>query len=302
MIERKLWALEREKLGEILSVLADPKTTQAAAEAAKSYAARPAAAVAAESGGSLAVIPVYGLIEQRTSMWGAFFGGTSTIGIEAMVRQAAADASVRAIVLDVSSGGGSIFGVTELHAAIMRARESKPIVAVANSSALSAAYWIASAAHELIATPSAMLGSVGVYAVHYDMSKANEDAGIKQEIISAGDFKADAVEGAPLSDEGRKSLQDMVDHAYGMFVADIAAGRGVDVSTVKADFGKGLVMTAPAAKAAGMVDRIATLDETLKRLSTPQGRSAIMRAAVAEPEPPAPADGEAEIRRRRMAV
>lgn len=248
-----------------------------------------------EAGGVIAVIPISGFIEQRSSFFGALFGGTSTQRISAMFRASMADPAVRAIVFDVSSGGGSVFGVTELANEIMSARGAKPIVSVVNSMAASAAYWIAASADEIVSAPSGITGSVGVYAIHQDYSGADEKAGIKTEIISAGEHKADAVDGAPLSDEGRDSMQAMVDHIYGMFIDDLAAGRKVSASTVRSDFGKGLIMTAPAAKAAGMVDRIGTLDETLKRLSTPQGRAAVMRAYT--PEPVA-YDGEAERRLR----
>jgi len=71
----------------------------------------------------------------------------------------------------------------------------------------------------------------------------------------------------------------------------------VSKETVLSDYGKGLTFTAPAARSAGLVDRVATMDETLKRLSTPQGRAAVMRAEYVEPVAD---DGEAERRMRRV--
>jgi signal peptide peptidase SppA len=252
----------------------------------------------------ITVIPIAGFIEQRTSFFGALFGSTSTQRLSAQFRASMADPNVKAIVFDVSSGGGSVFGVTELANEIMAARGQKPIVSVVNSMAASAAYWLAAAADEIVAAPSGIAGSVGVYAIHQDFSEADAKAGIKTEIISAGEHKADAVDGAPLSDEGRQSMQEMVDHIYGMFIADLAAGRKVSPEKVRSDFGKGLIMTAPAAKSAGMVDRIGTLDSTLTRLATPQGRSAVLRADFSwsiEQEVHA-YDGEADRRLRAMAI
>jgi len=258
-----------------------------------------AAAGGRDSGGTIAVIPIAGFIEQRPSFFGAMFGGTSISSLTAAFRAAMNDPGVKGIVFDVSSGGGSVFGVTELANEIRAARGVKPIVSVVNSIAASAAYWLAASADEVVSTPSGIAGSIGVYAIHQDYSGAEEQAGIKTEIISAGEHKADAVDGAPLSDAGRASMQAMVDHIYGTFVSDVAAGRGVSVATVLADFGKGLTFTAPAAKTAGLVDRVATLDDTLKRLSTPQGRAAVMRAEYVEPVKD---DGEAERRIRRARV
>lgn len=250
-----------------------------------------------DSGGTIAVIPIAGFIEQRPSFFGAMFGGTSIASLTAAFRSAMNDPQVKGIVFDVSSGGGSVFGVTELANEIRAARGVKPIVSVVNSIAASAAYWLASAADEVVSTPSGIAGSIGVYALHVDYSKANEQAGVKEEIISAGEHKADAVDGAPLSDAGRASMQAMVDHIYSTFIADVAAGRGVSKETVLSDYGKGLTFTAPAARSAGLVDRVATMDETLKRLSTPQGRAAVMRAEYVEPVAD---DGEAERRMRRV--
>ena len=87
--------------------------------------------------------------------------------------------SISAIVLDVDSPGGSVFGVEELATEIRAARGTKPVVAVANSMAASAAYWIASQADELVITPGGMVGSIGVLTAHEDISKAQEMAGIK---------------------------------------------------------------------------------------------------------------------------
>lgn len=299
-MNENIFALSRERVEELKAILRlDPasiSSLQAKIEAMRAEAP----ASRAESGGIIAVIPIMGMIEQRTSFFGALFGGTSTQRISAMFRASMADPQVKAIVFDVSSPGGSVFGVSELAAEIQAARGSKPIVSVVNSMAASAAYWLAASADEIVSTPSGISGSVGVYAVHQDFSAAEEKAGIKTEIISAGEHKADAVEGSPLSDAGRESMQAMVNSFYGMFVSDVAAGRGVTPAVVRSDFGKGLIMTAPAAKSAGMIDRIGTMDETLKRLSTPQGRAAVLRAEVA-PEPVA-YDGEAERRIRQARV
>lgn len=293
MMNEHVYAMDRARVEELRALTRfDPA---ALAEIKAKLEARAEAPQRSESGGVIAVIPISGFIEQRQSFFGAIFGGTSTQRVSAQFRASMADPAVKAIVLDVSSGGGSVFGVTELANEIMAARGVKPIVSVVNSMAASAAYWIAAAADEIVSTPSGISGSIGVYAVHQDYSEADEKAGIKTSIISAGEFKADAVDGAPLSDEGRESMQAMVNHLYGMMIDDIAAGRKVSASVVRSDFGKGLTMTAAAAKAAGAVDRIATLDETLKRLSTPQGRSAVMRAY----EEQVVDDGEAERRLRR---
>jgi len=299
MNQEHIFAMSRERVEEMKAILRlDPASiTSLQAKVEAMRAETPVSR--SESGGVIAVIPIMGMIEQRSSFFGALFGGTSTQRISSMFRASMADPAVKAIVFDVSSGGGSVFGVSELAAEIQAARGSKPIVSVVNSMAASAAYWLAASADEIVSTPSGVTGSVGVYALHQDYSGAEEKAGIKTEIIAAGEHKASAVEGSPLSDEARDSIQAMVNSFYGMFVADVAAGRKVSADVVRSDYGKGLTLTATAAKAAGMVDRVGTMDDTLRRLSTPQGRAAVMRAEYVEPILD---DGEAERRLRGMAL
>jgi ClpP class serine protease len=116
-----------------------------------------------------------------------------------------------------------------------------------------------------VAAPSAQLGSIGVYRIHNDLSAALSEMGIKRTYIKQGKFKVDGNETEPLSDETRARLQGMVDHTYDAFVGDIAKGRGVSAAAVRSGFGQGALVDADDALALGMIDRIATLDETLTR-------------------------------------
>jgi signal peptide peptidase SppA len=185
-------------------------------------------------------------------------------------------------VLDIDSPGGSIYGVPELAQEIFAAREKKKVVAVANSLAASAAYWLAAAASEVVVTPSGDVGSVGVYAMHEDISRLLDQEGVTVTFISAGKFKTEGNPYEPLSEEGRSFMQERVDEAYAMFTRDLARFRDVPVAKVKSDFGEGRVVGAKAAKAAGMVDRIASLEDTLARLGVAHGTNRIRMAAESE--------------------
>ncbi len=136
--------------------------------------------------GSVAVLPLYGTLGQKMGLLQSFSGGTATEQFGGAFRQAVADPNVSAIVMDVDSPGGSVFGVQELWQTIMESRGQKPIVAVANSTMASAAYWISSAAGEIVVTPGGEVGSIGVVAEHQDISGALEQEGIKPTLISAG--------------------------------------------------------------------------------------------------------------------
>jgi ClpP class serine protease len=159
----------------------------------------------------------------------------------------------------------------ELSDKIFNGRGSKPIVAVANSLMASAAFWLGSAADELVITPSGEIGSVGVIATHIDSSLADENFGRKVSIIKAGKFKAEANPHEPLSAEGRDHIQSIVDSFYGDFVNHLARNRGTTPARVRADFGQGRVVRAGAAVDANMADRIGTLQDVLVQME-PKGK------------------------------
>jgi ClpP class serine protease len=131
---------------------------------------------------------------------------------------------------------------------------------------VAAAYWIASAADELVVTPSGQVGSIGVFAAHEDISKAAEMQGVKVTLISAGQYKTEGNPFEPLSAEARAAMQKDVNTFGDMFVNAVARNRGVGAYSVKAGFGQGRMVMAQDAVKASMADRVATLDETLARL------------------------------------
>ena len=244
--------------------------------------------------GSVSIIPVYGVIEHRSDWMTEMLGGTSVDGIRAALAADLADPAVKSIVLDIDSPGGTVAGLTELASDIRSARGgSKPIVAVANAFAASAAYWIAAQADEIVATPSAQVGSVGVYAVHQDVSRMLDEMGVTTTLVSAGPHKVDGNEFEPLSDAAREDIQTRVDASYQQFLADVAAGRRVSVGQVEEKYGGGRVLTARKALAAGMVDRVESMSATLGRLSSTTGRRRAMTAEADGPEISAEADDTA---------
>lgn len=196
----------------------------------------------------------------------AMSGATAMETFRSDVRAAVADPDIATIVLDVDSPGGVVDMIPETAALLRQARAQKPIVAVSNTMAASAAYYLASQADEVVASPSSLTGSIGVYTTHEDWSGAYEQAGVDVSLIKAGRFKAEGTEWQPLTEEARAHIQESVDEAYDMFVKDVARGRGVKASDVRDGFGEGRALRADAAKAAGLVDRIETLDETLARV------------------------------------
>jgi len=220
--------------------------------------------------GQIQILPLQGVLTPKASILSFLFGGTSLDYFTEAFNSAVNDKDVGAIVIDVDSPGGSVYGVQELTERIYNARNpNKPIVASISGLGASAAYWIASAADEIVITPSGETGSIGVMAVHEDVSERDKKEGIKYTMLTAGRYKAEGNEHEPLSEEDREALQATVDECYATMINDIARNRGVSAEKVKTKFGEGRVVTAGQAKESKMIDKVGTLDQVLRRLHPP---------------------------------
>lgn len=212
---------------------------------------------------SVAVIPILGVLSQRMNLMSAMSGGTSTEELTQVFREQLNNPDVSAIVFDIDSPGGSTDGITELAQIIMEARGTKPIAAVANPLSASAGYWLGAAADHFFAEPSAMVGSIGVYAVHEDISERTSAEGINVTFVSAGKNKLRGNPYQPLSEADVAHIQTLVDDAYGMFIRDVARGRRVSQASVRNGFGQGDVVTASRAFDMGMIDGVQTLEQVI---------------------------------------
>lgn len=261
------WAILPGKLEEIRALLELRAHGRLPDEEVKArLLAAQKAAPAARQSGAVAVLPLFGVITQRAGMMSEFSGGTSVEKFTQLFRQAVADPQVASVVIEADSPGGTVRGVPELAEEVFRAREKKRVVAAVNGMAASAAYMIIAGAREIHASPSSAAGSIGVYTMHYDFSGMAEKEGVKVSHIAAGRFKTEGNEFEPLSAGARAFLQSQVDAYYDLFVQAVAKGRGATPKEVREGHGEGRMLIASQAKREGLVDRIATLDETLERL------------------------------------
>lgn len=260
------WAILPSKLADIVAVaqrhaagekLAPERVAEIAAAANGRQAARQA--------GAVAVLPVVGTIIPRGDMLAESSGAVSAQRLAANFRAALADPAVGAIVLDIDSPGGSVYGIEELAAEVYAARGVKPVVALADHLAASAAYWLATAADEVMVAPSGDVGSIGVFAIHADYSRALDQEGVTVNLVSAGKYKTEGNPYQPLGEEARAAMQGRVDEYYGAFVKAVARGRGVSAAAVREGFGEGRVVGAVEAVSLGMADKIGTLDDAVAR-------------------------------------
>lgn len=212
--------------------------------------------------GSVAVIPLQGVITKRGS-W--FSDGLDRVG--RALDTAMQSKAIGGVILDIDSPGGSSYGLMEFADKVHAYRDDpKPLIAVANPLAASAAYWAGAAADQLAISPSGDVGSVGVWSLHLDYSSLLADSGIKPTFVYAGKYKVEGNPYEPLTDEAREEIQRGVNEVYDDFVGALAKNRGVSKSKVLSDFGEGRVLSANRAKSAGMVDRIDSLDSILSAM------------------------------------
>ena len=224
--------------------------------------ARPRTARQSTGETNIRVIPLVGAIANRAQSMGT---GATEFG--AAVEDAGLDPRVDGIVLDVDSPGGTVTGVPEAAEAVFGVRGKKPIIASVNGIMASAGYWIGAAADEVISTRSSEVGSIGVFALHEDWSKWLEDEGVIVTEIAAGKYKTEGAPWKPLDAEADDFLRTRVAEVYGWFVKDVARFRGATAANVRAGYGEGRVLGAKQAKAAGLIDRIGSLDDAIARVA-----------------------------------
>lgn len=262
-IQSEYWAIDRRTLDTIVAVV------EARAIGARSDFVASGERPQPETRGSVAVLPIHGVLFPHADMVSEISGGTSVSKLQRAFDDAIADSSVRSIILSVHSPGGAIFGVQEFADRIFASRGRKPVTAVVNMQAASAAYWLASQADSVVVSPSGEVGSIGVFTTHEDWSKFWSDEGVATTYIQAGAFKTEMNEHAPLTDEARAYAQTRIDGYYSSFVDAVARGRKTSAERVRASFGKGRMVGASDALALGMVDRVATLDAVLAEQLAP---------------------------------
>lgn len=226
------------------------------------------------------IITVTGSLVARGAWVGASSGLTSYEGIQHQLRTAADDKAVKALVVDMHSPGGEAVLAFETAAMVRQVAAVKPVVAVVNGMAASAAYAIASGASEIVTTETGVAGSIGVVLLHADYSRALANEGIKPTLIFAGDHKVDGNPFEPLSDAVRADLQAEVDGFYQAFLATVAKGRGKRLTVAGARKTEARTFVGQAAVDAGLADRLGSFDEVLADLESraPTGRPTSQRA------------------------
>jgi signal peptide peptidase SppA len=213
----------------------------------------------------LALVTVEGSLVNRGAWIGASSGLVSYEGVMAQLASAAADRDVERIILDLESPGGEAVGAFEMADFVRSIAAEKPVIALVNGMAASAAYGMASGGTTIITTPSGISGSIGVVMLHLDQSRKLDKMGVTPTLIYAGGHKVDGNPFAPLPDNVRADLQAEVDQLYSMFVATVALGRrGLSEEAIRATEARTFI--GKDAVDVGLADDVGTLGDLVSTL------------------------------------
>jgi signal peptide peptidase SppA len=214
--------------------------------------------------GPIAVIDVQGTLVQKLGSLRPWSGMTGYDGLRQNLFMAVSDPKVEAIALNIDSPGGEVAGCFDLVDAIYGLRGKKPIWAILDESAYSAAYAIASAADKIYVPRTGGVGSIGVIAAHVDLSQALTTAGIKVTFITYGEYKADGHAELPLSDEALGRFQADIDAMGELFVETVARNRNISAATVRGT--KAACFMGAKGVALGLADEVAAPDAAFRAL------------------------------------
>lgn len=231
--------------------------------------------------GGTAIIPVNGPLSKQPGSLSSLFGGSSTIGMRKALSLAMADARVQRIMFHVDSPGGTVAGTGDLGDDIYIASSKKPIAAYIEDMGTSAAYWVASQANLIYASPYANVGSIGVIWTVYDRSEMANKMGIKVHAIMSNPGKAFAVDGMPITAKQLAKMQKHVDETYAQFVGAVARGRDVGIEEARAMSGDADIYNATDAFNKGLVDMVMTLKDAVQDFAKVQ--PSILRSATYVP-------------------
>ena len=262
-----LWAIRPEAIGSVLQLSARWEMHGGADQWA---VAKPSVVGRGEA--KTAVIPIRGVLTKDGPAW----YGSNYDSITAALESAGNDPDVKRVVLAVDSPGGEVTGLPEAATVLAQVAKVKPVSAIVEGQAGSAAYWLTSQVSEIALTPSGEVGSVGVRMMHADMSKMLDDMGVKITELSSGDFKTEWSPYKPLSEGAAADMQKRLQATHNDFIKAVASGRGsrATAEVAKGRFGEGRMFSSTEAKAHGLVDRLQSPRDFYRSTMQPHSEAA----------------------------
>jgi protease-4 len=245
---------------------------------------------ALSSPGVVAVVRVHGLIAGGVEL--PLRRMAVDERVIAAVRMARINPLVRGVILHVDSPGGSALASDRIHHELVRLALRKPLVACMADVAASGGYYVAAAAHEIVAQPTTLTGSIGVVAARFVIDPLLARLGAVTHVLQRGAHARLLDPFLPLGEEERAALDRELENVYRAFLAAVAKGRGRAIDEIE-PFAQGRVWTGVDAHLRGLVDRLGGFEDALEALRARIGRRADrLRVVVLRPplRPPSSLD------------
>jgi len=297
------WLIQSDALDTMLALAAREVPDEATIDAWKRGPERQA--LATRQGDSLgnaptarvrngvAVVPVAGPIFRYANLMTNFSGATALSDFAANMAAAMADSRVKSILLEIDSPGGEVTGLAEAAQLVADAARVKPVAAFVEGSAMSAGYWLASAAGEIVISSTGAVGSLGAVVAMQDSRESQVKAGVRRYQFVSSQTPNKMFD--PTTDAGAARLQAFADRIASEFLTEAAANRGMTVDGLLSASDGGGVLVGADAVAAGLADSVGGFEATLARLAagdaplraarTPTGRTPVARADNPTPGP-----------------
>ena len=203
--------------------------------------------------------------------------------VKELIREAEENPSVKAIVIEIDSPGGSPVSSDEIARAIKDAE--KPVVAWMGDVGASGAYWVASAADRVVAHPMSITGSIGAYSMIFTISGFMEEYGLDAEVVKSAEFKDVGSLFRNATPEEIAIFQEIVDEIHEEFVQEVAGNRGLEVEEVR-KLADGKPFTGKHAKEVGLVDELGNLEDAIQLAAELGGIVGEAETVVLEMEKP----------------
>ena len=213
-----------------------------------------------KSGNIIAVYYAYGEIDSSTST----DEGINSQKVIRDLRKLREDETIKAVVLRVNSPGGSAFGSEQIWREVTLLKEKKPVIVSMGDYAASGGYYISCAANCIVADPTTLTGSIGIFGMFPMVENLLTDKlGLHFETVKTNSYADMGDMTRPFNDAERAAMQNYINNGYKLFVQRCADGRGMSVEAIE-KIAEGRVWTGATAKELGLVDELGGLDKALE--------------------------------------